>query len=258
MQILPLPKWIVACTIAALLLCSGVWGYRSRQQSKNASVLVTPSPTWLFSSATLATPGSALTADPRAEALTDGGRNSHSHTDSSETSTPTPNPELVKRGQHRFYEVGCSQCHGVKAEGAVGPEIARTDLPLDAVISQVYEPPGEEMPPFSPRAVSEEDIAAIYAYLQSLPSTGARPKITTDRPDSAIGEALYRYFGCFGCHGYQAEGAFGPRLAGTALSFEELRAQVREPRERMPAFRPERISDEELAHIYAFLQSLAK
>lgn len=140
----------------------------------------------------------------------------------------------------------------------MGPRIARTDKSLEGVITQVYQPVGD-MPAFSEEGVGESDVAAIYAYLQSLEPTGPRPEITSDRPDSAAGEALYRYFGCFGCHGYQAEGGFGAPLAGTELSLVELRAQVRKPRERerMPAYAPERISDEELAYIYAFLESVA-
>lgn len=104
--------------------------------------------------------------------------------------------------------------------------------------------------------MSESDIAAIYAYLQSLDPLGPRATITADRPDSAAGATLYRYFGCFGCHGNEAEGGFGPPLAATELSLEELRTQVREPEQPMPPFAPEYISDEEIAHIYAFLQSL--
>jgi mono/diheme cytochrome c family protein len=171
--------------------------------------------------------------------------------------TPTPHPELIRQGQRLFYAVGCFYCHGIKAEGAVGPPLARTWLSVDLVIQQVYQPNGD-MPVFSPKALTESDVAAIYAYLQSLDeSTEVRPKITAKRPNSAAGEALYRYSGCFGCHGYKGEGVFGPTLAGAQLSFEEVRSQVREPEARMPAFGPALISDQELVHIQAFLQSLS-
>jgi mono/diheme cytochrome c family protein len=163
---------------------------------------------------------------------------------------------VIRQGQRLFYEVGCFYCHGIQAEGDVGPQIARTELSLDLLIQQVYQPVGD-MPLFSPATVSESDLAAIYAYLQTLKPLESRPKTTTGQPDGAVGETLYRYFGCFGCHGYRGEGGFGPRLAGTDLSLEEVRIQLREQQERMPAFGPQRISNEELAHIYAFLQSVA-
>ena len=213
------------------------------QQDTSTLRLPTPSPTWLFS---------ALSPDPTSD-LKQGISVSRKATSQP---TPTPHPEMLKRGQYLFYAVGCFYCHGIKAEGDIGPKIAHTDLPLELVIQQVYQP-DDEMPVFPPSVVSESELAAIYAYLQSLNPTGPRPRITTDHPNAATGKALYHFFGCFGCHGYNGEGGFGLQLAGTMLSLEEVRDQIRNPRERMPAFGPEWISNEELAHIYFFLQSLA-
>ncbi len=243
--------------VSAILICGALLGCEPAQQSHKAPVVPSPSPTWRFSSTPLTT---ALVPTPVAgsqqDVLAGEVETRGSHAGTSWQSRPTPDPEEARRGQRLFYEVGCFHCHGVTAEGLVGPSIARTDISLDGVINQVYQPVGD-MPAFSEKGVSKSDVAAIYAYLQSLKPTGPRPEITGDRPASATGEALYRYFGCFGCHGYQAEGGFGPPLAGTGLSLQELRAQVRKPRERMPAYAPERISDEELAYIYVFLQGVA-
>lgn len=223
------------------------------QHDEHGLILATPSPTWLFSSI------SPLAATPvtgsHMETPADESRIASSRREAAGQLTPTPHPEQVRQGQFLFYAIGCFQCHGVKGEGFVGPSIARTELSLDRVMQQVYQPLGD-MPVFSEKAVGQSDVAAIYAYLQSLEPTGPHPEITADCPDSAMGELLYRYFGCFGCHGYQGEGGFGPRLAGTQLSLEELRSQVRTSRARMPDFPPERIGDEELACIYAFLRSL--
>lgn len=221
-----------------ILFCGTFWGCQSARSSNVNSTLVAPSPTWIFRSVT-------KTED------------SETNPETPPQPTPTPDPDTVKQGQRLFYQVGCFYCHGVKAEGAVGPRIARTTLSQEAVTTQVYHPAGD-MPTFSERAVSRSDVAAIYAYLQSLEPIGPRPEITGNRPDSETGELLYHYFGCFGCHGYQAEGVFGPPLAGTSMSLEEVQAQTRQPAERMPAFSAEWISDEELACIYTFLQSLEK
>ena len=257
MQSLSPIRQTVVCTVYVILICGALLGCESAQQSHKASVVPSASPTWRFSSipltATLVpTPG----ADSQKGVLAGGVGISGSHAETSGQFRPTPDPEEARRGQRLFYEVGCFHCHGVTAEGLVGPRIARTDISLDGVINQVYQPVGD-MPAFSEEGVSKSDVAAIYAYLQSLEPTGPRPEITADRSDSSKGEVLYRYFGCFGCHGYQAEGGFGPPLAGTELGLQELRTQVRKPRERMPACAPERISDEELARIDAFLQSVA-
>jgi len=74
--------------------------------------------------------------------------------------------------------------------------------------------------------------------------------------DAARGGRLFSSLPCSGCHGAMAQGQFGPTLAGTDLSFEEVRVQVRSPRERMPAFSPERVDDEALRDIYAWLRTL--
>ncbi|HBY96809.1 MAG TPA: hypothetical protein DEP84_23155 [Chloroflexi bacterium] len=234
------------------------------------SIVATPSPTrWFVSSTMTATPEPTLiTSSPTPPASTPV-PDAHSqlptaeaeiasrHSQAPPQATPVAPQEQVEEGQFLFYALGCFYCHGVKAEGAVGPRLARTSISLDKVISQVYQPE-DEMPAFSKERVSERDLAAIYAYLHSLDPLGPRPTITADSPDSAAGATLYRYFGCFGCHGSQGEGKFGPPLAGIALSFKEMRARVREPKQPMPPFGPEYVSDEELAHIYAFLQSLAQ
>lgn len=253
MRISTTARWAGAGVLAIILVASAVWGRPPVSQSEQG---IAP-PTWMLGTTGPFTATPVVTStgsDLEAPAGESGSTGSHSEL--SHQPTPTPLPEVVKRGQRLFYEVGCFYCHGVRGQGAVGPRIARTEMSLDAVTIQVYQPAGD-MPAFSEQAVSRSDVAAIYAYLQSLTPSGPRPEITTDQPDSATGAAFYDYLGCFGCHGYQAEGVFGPRLAQTPLSVEDFRAQVRQPRERMPAFGPERVSDEELVHIYAFLQSLA-
>ncbi len=76
-------------------------------------------------------------------------------------------------------------------------------------------------------------------------------------PDPAVGQELWTTKPCVGCHGAQAEGNLGPKLAGTGLSFDQVLLQVRAGAAPMPAFTEDQISDLELGHIYAWLQSLA-
>ena len=75
--------------------------------------------------------------------------------------------------------------------------------------------------------------------------------------DAERGARLFTSLPCSGCHGAMAQGQFGPPLAGTDLSYEEVRRQVRSPRDQMPAFSPERVSDRDLRDIYAWLRGLA-
>ena len=71
-------------------------------------------------------------------------------------------------GQNLFFSLGCNVCHGDRGEGLVGPTIAMTIVPLDRVITQ-YREPLEAMTAFPPDQVSDEEIADIYAWLQTVP-----------------------------------------------------------------------------------------
>lgn len=87
-----------------------------------------------------------------------------------EQATPAPQQQLtgdVARGEDLFFANGCSVCHGDTGGGGIGPAIANTQLSLSAVIKQ-YRNPRELMPPFPADRVSDEDVADIYAFLQSL------------------------------------------------------------------------------------------
>ena len=71
-------------------------------------------------------------------------------------------------GQNLFFSLGCNVCHGDQGEGLVGPTIAMTIVPLDRVVEQ-YREPLEAMTEFPPDQVSDEEIADIYAWLQTVP-----------------------------------------------------------------------------------------
>lgn len=63
---------------------------------------------------------------------------------------------------------------------------------------------------------------------------------------------------CRDCHGVNAEGAYGPDLAGRQLSFDQFKRAVRKPWGVMPAFPENQHSDQELADLFAYAQSLPK
>jgi hydroxylamine dehydrogenase len=71
------------------------------------------------------------------------------------------------------------------------------------------------------------------------------------------GERLFVLKGCIGCHGVGGHGGAGPDLAGTELSPDQFRQQVRAPRAQMPPFPPTVVSDDELGKIRAYLKTLS-
>ena len=63
--------------------------------------------------------------------------------------------------------------------------------------------------------------------------------------------------GCYACHGTVGQGAStGPKLAPGPIPFAAVQQQVRQPRQDMPRFTPQVLSDQDLADIYAYLQSI--
>jgi mono/diheme cytochrome c family protein len=73
------------------------------------------------------------------------------------------------------------------------------------------------------------------------------------------GKAAFARHGCWQCHGYQGQGGVtGPKLAPDPLPFEALSAFVRTTSRNMPPYREEILSGEDLADIYAYLESIPK
>ena len=91
--------------------------------------------------------------------------------------------------------------------------------------------------------------ALVIAVAQDLP-----------RGDAANGRRIYLAVGCFTCHGRSGQGGAyngpAPILARTALPFVGFKALIRDPSNDMPAYSDAVLSDQDIADVYAFLESL--
>ncbi len=75
-------------------------------------------------------------------------------------------PSLVLRGETLFVTRGCASCHGLRGQGgAVGPTIAGTGA---ATLRAKTQKGPSGMPSFSTKDLTNDDIAAIAAYLESV------------------------------------------------------------------------------------------
>jgi mono/diheme cytochrome c family protein len=104
---------------------------------------------------------------------------------------------------------------------------------------------------------------AVTAFAAAALSLGASSLLQAqDAPpgDAANGKRVYLADGCFTCHGRSGQGgAFNgpaPGLAKTEMPFDGFKAQLREPANDMPAYSTAVLSDQEIADMYIFLQSL--
>jgi mono/diheme cytochrome c family protein len=91
--------------------------------------------------------------------------------------------------------------------------------------------------------------AFIIALAQDVPHGNA-----------ANGKQIYLAVGCFTCHGRSGQGGAytgpAPILARTALPFDGFKALIRDPSDNMPAYSDAVLSDQDIADVYAFLESL--
>jgi len=77
----------------------------------------------------------------------------------------------VENGKKVFIKDGCYECHGREGQGAAqasGPRIGPPQRFLQPFIRYVRQPTGQ-MPPFTTEVISDQELADVYAYLQSRP-----------------------------------------------------------------------------------------
>jgi mono/diheme cytochrome c family protein len=84
----------------------------------------------------------------------------------------------AEAGKKLFAADGCYECHGRQGAGAsTGPRIGPPAITFAAVVRYVRAPTGQ-MPPYTAKVVSDQDLADIYAFLKSFPA----PKPAKDIP----------------------------------------------------------------------------
>lgn len=85
-----------------------------------------------------------------------------------DSDTPAGN---VQNGKKLFAANGCYECHGYQGQGAAQTGAARIGPPqLSWEGFQSYvRKPAVQMPPYTSKAVPDNDLADIYAYLKSIP-----------------------------------------------------------------------------------------
>jgi mono/diheme cytochrome c family protein len=79
-------------------------------------------------------------------------------------------PGDVANGKRIFIRNGCYQCHGTVGQGGLaGARLAQTKLTLAGFTAYVRNPAPGSMPPFRAKVMSDQELADVYAYVQSVP-----------------------------------------------------------------------------------------
>lgn len=78
----------------------------------------------------------------------------------------------AENGKAAYVRSGCWQCHGFQGQGSIvtsnGKALAPDPLPWEG-FSAFVRTSNTGMPPFTEKVLSNDDLADIYAYLQSIP-----------------------------------------------------------------------------------------
>ena len=86
------------------------------------------------------------------------------------TALAADKPSNVARGKQLYLATGCYQCHGTRGEGGggAGPRLAPGPIPYAGWLQQLRRP-RVRMPVYTAVVMPDNDVADIYAYLQSVP-----------------------------------------------------------------------------------------
>lgn len=75
----------------------------------------------------------------------------------------------VANGRKLYVEVGCYQCHGYAGQGgAAGLTLAPEPMPLEALTTFIRNS-DKVMPPYPASILTDQQVADIHAYLESIP-----------------------------------------------------------------------------------------
>ena len=87
-------------------------------------------------------------------------------------------PGDVANGKQVFMRNGCYQCHGTVGQGGLGgARLAQTKLTLAGFTSYVRNPAPGSMPPYRAKVMSDQELADVFAYVQSVPPPVPRADI---------------------------------------------------------------------------------
>lgn len=173
------------------------------------------------------------------------------------------------RGKAAFIANGCFQCHGTTGLGnlSAGPSIAPHPIDFKNFLAYIRNPKND-MPQYSAKILPESTALDIHAYLASIPAgkrstdiavlqsfdlgnAGPAPNVS---PAIAHGRQLFEE-NCQKCH---VSAPIGPSLANIKahLDLDKTIAFIKNPAPPMTKLYPSPLSDNDVADIAAYVQTL--
>ena len=173
------------------------------------------------------------------------------------TSVASADAGDAARGKHLWEDVKlCKNCHGLHGEGAYAGPRAGDGKSADDWLKQVRTPRAN-MPHFNDVQVSNQEVADMWTYMQTLPKPASfTPKQFPLSANPSAGEQLVAQKRCVACHGdYSGTLKFRFVAKGrTTIDTATVLKQLRTPAQNMPMFSTTQVTDEQAAQIAAYLQ----
>ena len=94
-------------------------------------------------------------------------------------------------------------------------------------------------------------MISVFVGVSAAQAPDAAP-----RGDAENGKEIFASYGCYSCHGYAAHGGPGGKIGPPSSSFTGFARYVRQPAGVMPLYTSRVVTDQELADIYAFLETI--
>ena len=162
-----------------------------------------------------------------------------------------------ENGKIAWEDSLCQRCHGPMGEGGwaavlAGQEEGDHDHSAEEWIEQIREP-RRRMPAFSEEQISDEVILDIAAYMATLEAPAENISQRPELPaDAHPGQQLLVEKRCAACHGITGP-MRGFNTRAEPPTVESVLTQIRTPRNRMPSYRGDQVSEEEAAAIADFM-----
>jgi mono/diheme cytochrome c family protein len=82
-----------------------------------------------------------------------------------------PSAANVANGKRLFEVKACYECHGWRGQGGLaGARLAQTKLNLQGFRNILRNPPPSNMPPYRAAVLTDQEVADLFAYIQSFPA----------------------------------------------------------------------------------------
>ena len=75
------------------------------------------------------------------------------------------------KGKQLYVDYSCYACHGFSGQNGPGTRLVPMKMAAVAFTAYVRNPRTKQMPSFSPKVISDQQLADIHAYIRTLPDS---------------------------------------------------------------------------------------